>query len=118
MERKPSPASIDKDLVGASATPLILSILSRGENYGYEIAKEVRRLSGGEMAWADGMLYPVLHRLEERGLIRSEWRKSESGRKQRYYFIEKAGKKKLAEQRRQWIQVFKTLNRSWEASHV
>jgi PadR family transcriptional regulator PadR len=52
---------IDKDLVAASATPLVLAILAEGENYGYAILKRVRELSGGELEWTDGMLYPLLH---------------------------------------------------------
>ena len=55
---------IDKDLVAASATPLVLAILAEGESYGYAILKRVRELSGGELEWTDGMLYPLLHRLE------------------------------------------------------
>ena len=54
---------IDKDLVAASATPLVLAILAEGESYGYAILKRVRALSGGELEWTDGMLYPLLHRL-------------------------------------------------------
>ena len=61
---------VSKDLVAASATPLILSILAEGDSYGYAIIKRVRELSGGQMEWTDGMLYPVLHRLEKQGLDR------------------------------------------------
>ena len=53
-----------KDLVAASAIPLILSILQGGDTYGYALIQRVREISGGEMEWADGMLYPILHRLE------------------------------------------------------
>ena len=63
--------SLPKDLVAASATPLILSILQRGDSYGYSIIKEVQDLSGGEIEWADGMLDPILHRLEKRELSAS-----------------------------------------------
>jgi hypothetical protein len=55
---------LSKDLVAASSIPLILSILQRGDSYGYAIIQQVRELSDGEMQWADGMLYPILHRLE------------------------------------------------------
>jgi len=58
-----------KDMVAASAKPLLLSILAGGESYGYEIIQKVRELSGGQIEWSDGMLYPVLHRLERDGLI-------------------------------------------------
>jgi len=50
--------NIGKDLVAASATPLVLSILNDGESYGYAIIKRVDELSGGELQWTDGMLYP------------------------------------------------------------
>ena len=59
---------IDKDLVAASATPLVLAILAEGESYGYTILKRVRELSGGELEWTDGMLYPLLHRLAPAGI--------------------------------------------------
>src|SRR3712207_9238914 len=58
---------IDKDLVAASATPLVLAILAEGESYGYAILKRVRELSGGEFEWTDGMLSPLLHRLHRLG---------------------------------------------------
>ena len=106
--------AISKDLVAASATPLILSILSEGENYGYAIIKRVHKLSGGQMQWSDGMLYPVLHRLEKQKLIQSKWRKSETGRKRKYYQIEKTGTKILREQQKQWMLVHSILERLWE----
>ena len=65
---------IDKDLVAASATPLVLAILAEGESYGYAILKRVRELSGGELEWTDGMLYPLLHRLGRLGYVTTEWR--------------------------------------------
>ena len=65
--------NIGKDLVAASATPLVLAILSDGESYGYAIIKRVDELSGGELQWTDGMLYPVLHRLERNGYVKASW---------------------------------------------
>ena len=105
---------ISKDLVAASATPLILSILSEGESYGYAIIKRVRELSNGQMQWTDGMLYPVLHRLEAQKLIKSKWRESETGRKRKYYKIKKEGTKVLKEQQNQWKVVYSTLRQLWE----
>jgi PadR family transcriptional regulator PadR len=106
--------TVSKDLVAASAAPLVLSILSQGENYGYAIIKRVRELSGGQMQWTDGMLYPVLHRLENQGLIKSEERISETGRKRRYYRIEDKGTTALKEQRSQWMLVYSTLKQLWK----
>jgi len=93
---------IGKDLVAASATPLVLSILSEGESYGYAIIKRVDQLSSGELRWTDGMLYPVLHRLERNGLVEARWGGSESGRRRKYYRLTERGASELASQRRQW----------------
>lgn len=107
-----------KDLVAASAVPFILSILEGGENYGYTILQRVRDLSGGEIEWTDGMLYPVLHRLESQGLICSRWDVSEAGRKRKYYTLSAAGKLALAELRQQWDLVHATLTKLWGTSHA
>ena len=106
--------AVSKDLVAASATPLILSILAEGDNYGYAIIKRVRELSGGQMEWTDGMLYPVLHRLARQGLIGSYERLSEQGRKRRYYRLRRKGITALSEQKAQWLLVYDTLRRLWE----
>jgi len=107
--------SVNKDLVAASSTPLVLAILMEGDSYGYAILKRVRDLSGGELEWTDGMLYPVLHRLERSGLIASRWESSESGRKRKYYRITKAGRKQLDDERRQWRTVDQALEKIWTA---
>jgi PadR family transcriptional regulator, regulatory protein PadR len=97
-----SDAMLSKELVAASTEPLILALLSRGESYGYAIIQEVRSLSGDQVQWTEGMLYPVLHRMEANGLIEAHWGKSESGRKRKYYSIQKVGRQALARQREQW----------------
>ena len=86
---------VDKDLVAASATPLVLAILAEGENYGYAIIQRVKELSGGKIEWTDGMLYPVLHWLEDQDLVESRWEDSETGRKRKYYALKSAGRKAL-----------------------
>src|SRR4051794_41854869 len=78
---------IDKDLVAASATPLVLAILTEGESYGYAILKRVRELSGGELEWTDGMLYPLLHRLSRLGYVTTEWRTPPPRRRPRDYVV-------------------------------
>ncbi|MEO8512188.1 MAG: PadR family transcriptional regulator [Ignavibacteria bacterium] len=103
-----------KDLVAASAKPLILSILLYKESYGYEIIQTVKKLSGGNMEWTDGMLYPILHRLEAQDLIESTWKTSDEGRKRKYYKIKKEGKTALSAEQKQWNLVNTTLNRIWE----
>ena len=101
--------AISKDLVAASAGPLVLSILAQGESYGYAIIKRVRDLSGGQMQWSDGMLYPVLHRLESQGLIRSRWAVSPNRRKRKYYRLNQRGGKVLKDQLRQWKVVYSAI---------
>jgi PadR family transcriptional regulator, regulatory protein PadR len=103
-----------KELVAASSTPLILSVLARGENYGYAIIQEVAALTDGKMQWTDGMLYPVLHRLEKQRLIKSEWRVLESKRKRKYYRLQKYGLEKLAEERSKWEVLNTALASLWE----
>lgn len=104
---------VDKELVAASSTPLVLAILAEGESYGYEILKRVRELSGGEIEWSDGMLYPVLHRLDRLGYVSAEWRTLPNGRRRRYYALTGAGRKALGEQRRQWETVVRALDEAW-----
>lgn len=107
---------ISKDLVAASATPLVLAILSEGENYGYAIIKRVGELSAGELRWTDGMLYPLLHRLERNGHVAGAWRRSESGRQRKYYRLTDQGLKQLADQKRQWQVVDSALRGIWLAA--
>lgn len=104
---------LSRELVAASATPLVLAILAEGDSYGYAIIKRVAQLSGGRLQWSDGMLYPVLHRLERQGLVTARWCASESGRKRKYYRITKAGRAQLAAQRRQWQIVDGALRGLW-----
>jgi DNA-binding PadR family transcriptional regulator len=101
--------SLPKDLVAASATPLILSILSHGDSYGYAIIEEVRKLSNGELRWADGMLYPILHRLEKKDQIESYWGESDTGRKRKYYRLKRSGHTELATQRANWQKLYEML---------
>jgi DNA-binding PadR family transcriptional regulator len=106
--------AINKDLIAASSTPIVLAILAEGDSYGYAILQRVRELSGGRMEWTDGMLYPVLHRLERLGHIEARWETADSGRRRKYYRVTAAGRKQLAEERRQWQAVDATLRSIWK----
>jgi DNA-binding PadR family transcriptional regulator len=106
---------IDKDLVAASATPLVLGILVEGDLYGYAIIKRVSELSGGGMQWTDGMLYPLLHRLERLGYVSSSWGTSEAGRRRKHYAITPTGRKALADRQEQWTVVADALKQVWQA---
>jgi len=102
---------LSREMVAASAGPLVLSILKQGDSYGYAIIQRVRELSDGELQWADGMLYPILHRLEKKGLIESYTGQAESGRKRKYYRLKPEGSEALIEQRAQWNRLHSLLMR-------
>ena len=102
---------INRDLIAASVTPLLLALLAEEESYGYRIIQRVREYSDGTLEWSEGMLYPVLHRLEKRGLISSHWKVSDQGRRRKYYALTDAGRAELARQRAEWRAVQRTLNR-------
>ena len=105
---------LSKELVAASTVPLVLSILAEGENYGYALIQRVHELSGGDIQWTEGMLYPVLHWMEDQEMITSEWRKSESGRRRKYYALRQRGTRVLDSERKQWMSVHKTLAKLWK----
>jgi DNA-binding PadR family transcriptional regulator len=105
--------TINKDLIAASSTPIVLAILAEKDSYGYAILKRVRDVSGGRMAWTDGMLYPFLHRLERLGHVETRWEVADSGRRRKYYRLTSGGRARLAEERRQWQAVDATLRDLW-----
>src|SRR5262245_27000465 len=92
----------NKDLIAASSNPIVLAILAEGDSYGYAILQRVQEVSGGRMEWTDGMLYPVLHRLERLGQVEARWGVGESGRRRKYYRITSRGRTRLAGDREQW----------------
>ena len=109
---------IEKELVAASTEPLILSLLSQSESYGYELIQEVQRLSADKIKWTDGRLYPVLHRMEDDGWIKSRWVEMENGRKRKYYSIRRGGRQALKEKREQWTVISLVLSGLWKGQHV
>ena len=102
---------ISKTLMAASTRPIILAVLSRGENYGYSIIQKVKEISGENLMWTDGMLYPVLQRMEMDDLINSKWRLSKENRPRRYYKIMDKGRKELASELVNWRNVWQALTR-------
>lgn len=107
---------ISKNLTAASTKPIILGILKQGNSYGYLIIKKIKELSGGSMQYSDGMLYPVLHRLEKEGLIRSDWKIENEAKPRKYYEITESGKKALIEEQDQWKQVNAVLRAVWDVT--
>src|SRR5215467_7413098 len=105
---------LSKELVAASTVPLVLSVLSKGESYGYELIQCVRELSDGRIEWTEGMLYPVLHWMEREGMIESEWRKGDGERQRKYYRLSGKGRKALRAEQEQWRVVNDTLLSLWK----
>ena len=110
--------AVPKELMAASSRPMVLSILAGGENYGYEILQQVRVLSAGQLAWSEGMLYPVLHRLEKDGLIKARWQTADSGRRRKYYRLSAKGKRQLSADRASWLAVHEALTQTWGVDSV
>ena len=105
---------INKDLTAASSTLMVLAILAEADSYGYAIIQRVRELSGGHLEWTDGMLYPVLHRLERLGHVKARWEVAQSGRRRKYYRITSQGRTQLNEERSQWQAVDAALRGIWQ----
>jgi transcriptional regulator len=81
---------------------LILKTLEAGPNHGFGITLHVETASGGLLRMEEGSLYPALHRMERLGTIKGEWRKTENGRRARFYALTAAGRKRLAEAEDNW----------------
>lgn len=104
---------ITKALVAASIKPFVLSILSEGECYGYAIIQRVKSLTGGQIEWTTSTLYPVLHSLENKGLLESRWEASEEGPRRKYYRLTPKGRKALIREKQQWLEVHRALMELW-----
>jgi len=104
---------INRELKAASARPLILSILSHQKSYGYQIIQQIEMLSDGKLEWSEAMLYPLLHRMNSDGLIKSQWEIRENGRKRKYYMLTENGEMALAAEKKQWMNVHGVLQKLW-----
>ena len=104
---------ISRALAAASLKPFVLSILAEGESYGYEIIQRVHALTNGQVQWTTSTLYPLLHSLENDGLLGSVWREAKAGPRRKYYRLTAKGKKALIAERRQWMDVHAALTKLW-----
>jgi len=93
---------LDTQLLKGTLPLLVLSLLSRGDLYGYQLIKEMERLSGGVFQFGEGSLYPVLHSLERDRLLQPDWREADSGRKRKYYRLTPAGREELRRRQAEW----------------
>jgi len=90
------------DLIHGTLDLLILNTLSLEPQHGWAIAKRIQQVSNEVLQITQGALYPALHRLEQQGWIKSEWRVSENGRDAKYYTLTRAGRSQLQRERAQW----------------
>ena len=104
---------LPKPLVTASSRPIILTLLGEEPMYGYEIIQRVHALSEGQIQWPPGKLYPLLHSLENKGLITAFWKPSEEGPDRKYYRLTVGGQAELAKEKQSWLDLNVILVRLW-----
>ena len=102
---------IDKGLIGGSTILLVLSLLEKTDRYGYEIIKELEVRSDKTFQFKEGTLYPVLHKLENNGYVKSYMAKGDTGKERRYYKITRSGKKQLTEEKKKWEEFSISVNK-------
>ena len=107
-----------KELKKGSAGLLILSLIERRPRHGYEISKLIEERSGGALRFHVASLYPLLYRLENRGLVQGRWVEKAGQRRRRYYRLTVQGRKMLKEQRGLWRDFVKAMNRITGESHA
>ena len=104
------------ELIQGTLDLLILKTLSIGSNHGYGVARRIRQVSDEVLRVEEGSLYPALHRLERRGLIRAEWRRSETNRRAKYYELTAAGRKQLTASEAHWNRLSGAVGRVLDAT--
>jgi PadR family transcriptional regulator PadR len=102
---------LDREVKRGSTEMLILALVEDRPRHGYEIAKLIEQRSEGVLRFHAASLYPLLYRLEKRGLIKGRWVERAGERRRRFYKLTAAGQKILAEQRQTWKEFFAALDR-------
>ena len=111
--------ALDKSaLKKGTAELLVLAQLEHARRHGYEIAIRIGQRSGGAVSFNVASLYPILYRLERRGLIAGKWVEKPGQRRRRYYKLTTAGKKVLAEQRETWSVFMDAIQRAGGTEHA
>jgi PadR family transcriptional regulator PadR len=108
------PAS--NELIPGTLDMLILKTASRGSMHGYAIAQAIQLLSREVLRVEEGALYPALHRLEVRGLLKSEWGVSENNRRAKYYSLTAQGRRELEREAASWSRVSMAIDRIMEST--
>ena len=100
---------VDRELMRGAGPVAVLKLLESGEKYGYELVEQLERQSNGVLAMGQSTLYPMLYNLEAQGLVKSEWRGTDSARERKYYHLTSKGKKQLAADMKQWSALVQVL---------
>lgn len=115
-------ANADLDLVKGTLDVLVLKALSRGPNHGFGVGLWIRQATEDDLRIDDGALYTALHRLEERGMLESEWGVSDNNRKAKFYSLTREGRAELARSTARWTTyataVFRVLQTQREAISI
>lgn len=93
---------LERELMRGAGPIAVLKLLQEGEKYGYELVQALSERSAGVLAMGQSTLYPMLYNLEGKGLIKSRWDESSTGRKRKYYALTSKGEKRLARDTEQW----------------
>jgi len=104
---------ISKELIGASASSIILSLLQLGDSYGYEIIQKVRDYTNGKIKWKEASIYPVLKKMESEQMIKSYWKMQDGERPRKYYTILDTGVRQLENNKAEWNMVQSVFSRLW-----
>jgi transcriptional regulator len=99
----------DRELLKGNTATVVLAILDEGPLHGYQIAKEMRARSDDALQLGQGVLYPILHRMEDRGLIAGEWEQSTGTPSRKRYSITESGRAELRAKRREWAAFSKAM---------
>ena len=93
---------ITNELIGATASSMVLAILKEGDSYGYEIVHKMKEMTEGKLKWQEATIYPILKHLENEGMITSYWKTDAGVRARRYFAIQEKGIEKLYENKKEW----------------
>jgi PadR family transcriptional regulator, regulatory protein PadR len=96
---------------------LVLSLLIEGPMYGYEISQQLEQRSNGYFELKEGLLYPTLHRMQQKGWLSSEWQTVE-GRPRKYYTLTALGRKILSEQAAEWLSFLDAIHAMIKSDHL
>jgi transcriptional regulator len=102
-------AASKSELLQGTLDLLILQVASLGPIHGYAVAQRLQQISNDALQVQQGSLYPALHRLEDRGWLKAEWRDTDSGREAKFYVLTRAGQKQLERERSDWERLTKAI---------